>query len=88
MNCYFELRLNTKQIPSSEYVLTRVLCFKKGLLSHPPRLVTLLSAAIMLTLVGCVNNIYAHSLNRIILKQDERIDRSNGSSCTSRNYYR
>ena len=66
MNCYFELRLNTKQIPSSEYVLTRVLCFKKGLLSHPPRLVTLLSAAIMLTLVGCVNNIYAHSLSYFI----------------------
>ena len=59
MNCYFEFRLNTKQIPSSEYVLTRVLCFKKRLLSHPPRLIDLLPAAIMLTLVGCVNIIYA-----------------------------
>ena len=88
MNCYFELRLNTKQIPSSEYVLTRVFALYLLLLSHPPRLIDLLPAAIMLTLVGCVNIIYAHSLNRIILKQDERIDRSNGSSCTSRNYYR
>ena len=61
MNCYFEFRLNTKQIPSSEHSDEGTV-FLKGTF-EPPSL-------------------------QLIEKQDERIDRSNGSSCTSRNYYR